>query len=110
MMNFRDELNKRREAVIRCSEIQKKGESFLEKFLMALAVEPNFLNIKSLTFDTLKEGFLTALDAASVYCITSVKYEEDDAKEILAYIAKKLEREGFVVEFHDGDRAFTIKI
>ena len=86
-MNFREELNKRREAAAKRLKIINEAERFLADFLMALAVEPNFLEIKYLTFDILKKGYLTALETGSECSILSV-YFEDDAKEILEYLAE----------------------
>lgn len=109
MKSFREELNKRREAAIKHLEIRDKGERFLEEFLMALAVEPNFLEIKHLTFDILKKGHLTVVETGSECSIISIKFE-DYVQEIFEYVAEKLLQEGFNVTMQSDVKSFTVEI
>ena len=93
-MNFREELNKVVISKKKSLKIQSEGEDFLQGFLMAFKVEPGFENIPCLSF--LAEGdVLFARETGVSNDIFRAKYHGENAKEILAYIKTKLEREGF---------------
>ena len=105
-MNFRKELNKKKEAKKKFLEIQSKGDNFWEELLSVLEVKKNFLGINSLTFFLNKEKIFIKESSNSKdvfgkgykkYPIIFIKKYKDkeEAKEIFNYIVDKLIDEGF---------------
>lgn len=106
MLNFREELNQRREAKI----IKNKGESFLEDFLGAFEGYPDFLAITCLSF--FAEGkYLFVRETGVNADIIRIKYEkEEETKEIFAYIEDKLVCEGFKFGPQQSENYFEISL